>query len=59
MTNIYRSIFIEGCLRKNRAHHKDAPYLSYTYVVVRTNERSRSPDGEAGLRSWDTYGKQP
>ena len=31
----------------------------YMLPMIRTSEHSRSPDGEAGLRSWDTYGKLP
>ena len=41
----------------------DLAVISLLLIVrdlpIRTNERSRSPDGEAGLLSWDTYGMQP
>ncbi len=36
-----------------------SPSFIYGCVAIRTNERSRSPDDEAGLHSWDTYGRQP
>lgn len=37
--------------------YPQAHYLFY--ALIRTSERSRSPDGEAGLHSSGTYGKKP
>lgn len=33
--------------------------LNYMSYLIRTNERSRNPDGEAGPDSWGTYGMIP
>ena len=35
------------------------PFSLCGQLPIRTNARSRSPDGEAGQRAWDTYGKLP